>query len=98
MYIEDFDYYLPATLEEACLTLTRLNGEARVLAGGTDLLPNMKNEVIAPKALVSLKEIEGLAGVPQTRPDGRLPRGGVQCAAPGRARGDRAPGGRRGQR
>ena len=60
MYLPDFDYYSPATVKEACSTLARLDGSASVLAGGTDLLPYMKNEVMAPKALVSLKEIEGL--------------------------------------
>ncbi|MDD5007389.1 MAG: xanthine dehydrogenase family protein subunit M [Syntrophorhabdaceae bacterium] len=60
MYLPDFDYYAPATLKEACFNLARLDGDAKVLAGGTDLLPHMKNEVIAPKALVSLKEIQGM--------------------------------------
>jgi carbon-monoxide dehydrogenase medium subunit len=60
MYLPDFDYYAPATLKEACLTLTRLGAGASVLAGGTDLLPYMKNEVMAPTALVSLKEIQSM--------------------------------------
>jgi carbon-monoxide dehydrogenase medium subunit len=60
MYLPDFDYYLPATVEEACLVLNQLGGVARVLAGGTDLIPQMKNEAVAPKALVSLKGIKGL--------------------------------------
>jgi aerobic carbon-monoxide dehydrogenase medium subunit len=63
MYLPDFDYYAPATLKEACSTLARLDGGASVLAGGTDLLPYMKNEVMAPMALVSLKEIQGLQGI-----------------------------------
>jgi carbon-monoxide dehydrogenase medium subunit len=63
VYLPDFEYCLPATIEEACLTLARLGGEAKVLAGGTDLLPQMKNEAIAPVALVSLKEIKGLNGI-----------------------------------
>ena len=60
MYLPDFDYYAPVTLKEACLTLARLDGGASVLAGGTDLLSHMKNELISPKALVSLKMIKGL--------------------------------------
>lgn len=63
MYMPDFDYYAPATLKEACFTLARLDGGASVLAGGTDLLQYMKNEVMAPIALVSLKEIQGLQGI-----------------------------------
>ena len=60
MYLPDFDYYVPATVKEACSTLAHLNGLGSVLAGGTDLLPNMKNDLTAPTALVSLKEIRGL--------------------------------------
>lgn len=60
MYLPDVDYFVPETLEEACSILTRLGGGASVLAGGTDLLPYMKNEVMAPTALVSLKEIQGM--------------------------------------
>ncbi len=60
MYLPDFEYYSPATVKEACLILARLDGVGRVLAGGTDLLPHMKNGTIAPAALVSLKEIREL--------------------------------------
>lgn len=60
MYLPEFVYYVPETLEEACLILARLGGSARVFAGGTELLPDMKNEVLAPKALVSLKMISDL--------------------------------------
>lgn len=60
MYVPDFDYYSPATLEEACGVLAGLGEGAKVLAGGTDLLHMMKNELLAPKALVSLKNIRNL--------------------------------------
>ncbi len=60
MYLPDFEYYAPATVNEACFILARLEGAGSVLAGGTDLLPHMKNGTIAPAALVSLKEIREL--------------------------------------
>ena len=60
MYIPDFDYYSPTTVEEACAILANLGSDAKVLAGGTDVLSKMKNELIAPKALVSLKKIQNL--------------------------------------
>ena len=60
MYLPDFEYYAPATVHEACHILARLDGVGRALAGGTDLLPQMKNGIIAPTALVSLKEIREL--------------------------------------
>ncbi len=60
MYLPDFEYYSPATVNEAGLILARLDGVGKVLAGGTDLLPHMKNGTMAPTALVSLKEMREL--------------------------------------
>jgi len=57
MYISDFDYYRPTTVDEACHLLALFPGDVKVLAGGTDLLPKLKNELIAPRILVSLKSI-----------------------------------------
>jgi carbon-monoxide dehydrogenase medium subunit len=63
MYLPDFDYYCPESVKEACEILNQRGARAKVLAGGTDLLPHMKNEVIAPETLVSLKVIKGLKGI-----------------------------------
>jgi len=58
MILFDFDYERAATLEDAVAILARLQGEARALAGGTDLLPSMRMENIKPRLLVSLGAIE----------------------------------------
>jgi carbon-monoxide dehydrogenase medium subunit len=63
MYIPDFDYHTPATVDEACGILANLGSDAKVLAGGTDVLSKMKNELIAPKVLVSLSKIENMDGI-----------------------------------
>ena len=63
MYLPDFDYYAPSTVAEVCTLLEELGPDARVLAGGTDLLIKMKNGVVAPSALISLKNISELRGV-----------------------------------
>ncbi len=60
MVLPDFDYYAPATLAEACALLAELGPGARVLAGGTDLLHQMKTGKRAPTALVSLKRLAPL--------------------------------------
>ncbi|MCB0106972.1 MAG: FAD binding domain-containing protein, partial [Caldilineaceae bacterium] len=56
-----FDYTSPTTIDE---TLQRLDGvdEGRVrpLAGGTDLLPLMKQNIVAPVTLVDIKRLETL--------------------------------------
>jgi carbon-monoxide dehydrogenase medium subunit len=60
MYIPDFDYHTPETVDEACGILASLGSDAKVLAGGTDVLSKMKNELIAPKVLVSLSKIQNM--------------------------------------
>ncbi len=63
MYLPDFNYYCPHSVQEACAILADLGAGAKVLAGGTDLLIKMKHELVVPKALVSLKNIRSLADI-----------------------------------
>jgi carbon-monoxide dehydrogenase medium subunit len=55
-------YHAPETIEEAVALLAD-RPAARVLAGGTDLIVQMKSGRIAPSAIVDLKHIAGLTGV-----------------------------------
>jgi carbon-monoxide dehydrogenase medium subunit len=57
-----FSYYEPATLEEAIATLA-VGADTCVLAGGTDLVVDMKVERMRPSAVVNLKRIPGLSGI-----------------------------------
>jgi hypothetical protein len=60
---EPFEFYQPATLEEA-RRLVRENGPGgRFLAGGTDLVIAMKEKGLLPKYIVDLKRVPGLAGI-----------------------------------
>ena len=58
-----FDYHEPRSVDEATRLLGEIGKEASVLAGGTDLLVNMKMGKTAPKHVVSLSRIEDLKGV-----------------------------------
>jgi 4-hydroxybenzoyl-CoA reductase subunit beta len=56
--------YLPArTIEDAVKYLGDHGTDAMLVAGGTDLYPNMKRRQFEPKALVGLRGIRELAGV-----------------------------------
>src|SRR5438105_2756466 len=55
-----FDYRAPRTLSEAARILAGEGPNAALIAGGTDLLPNMKRRQSAPKVLVSLRRIPEL--------------------------------------
>ena len=52
-----FEHRAPKSLQEAARILTGEGPNAMLIAGGTDLLPNMKRRQMAPKILVSLKNI-----------------------------------------
>jgi len=55
-----FEYRAPKTLAEAARILAGEGPDAMLIAGGTDLLPNMKRRQMAPKVLVSLSAIPEL--------------------------------------
>jgi 4-hydroxybenzoyl-CoA reductase subunit beta len=55
-----FEFRAPRTLEEAARILDGEGGTVMPLAGGTDLLPNMKRRQQVPRMLMSLRYIEGL--------------------------------------
>ena len=59
MYLPDFDYYAPDSVEAVSKLLTEHEG-AMILSGGTDIITKMKGGVIAPATLVSLKKVPGL--------------------------------------
>jgi 4-hydroxybenzoyl-CoA reductase subunit beta len=55
-----FEYRAPRTVAEAAQILAGEGPAAMAVAGGTDLLPNMKRRHQAPKVLVSLRNIDEL--------------------------------------
>jgi 4-hydroxybenzoyl-CoA reductase subunit beta len=55
-----FDLRTPRTVEESARILNGEGANAMALAGGTDLLPNMKRRQQVPKTLVSLRGVESL--------------------------------------
>ena len=62
MRLPRFGYVAPGSLAEAAAAIADLGPEATVLAGGTDLLPNMKRRQQTPAAVVALRGIAALRG------------------------------------
>jgi CO/xanthine dehydrogenase FAD-binding subunit len=58
--MKPFDYYEPRRLNEACSLLYKFDGQAKVLAGGTDLLVELKNGAIDVVGVINIKKIKGL--------------------------------------
>lgn len=65
-----YRYHRPRSLEEALDLLGTHGGRALPIAGGTDVIPNMKHRLLEPEHLVALKGLPELSGVRQE--DGRL--------------------------
>ena len=63
MLLPKFDFFEPSTLAEACQTLAEFGDTAKLIAGGTDLMVNMKKGDLAPDQLISIARIEDLKQV-----------------------------------
>jgi carbon-monoxide dehydrogenase medium subunit len=55
-----FEYHEPRTLQDAVALLGRFDGKASVLAGGTDLLVEIKEQLRRPLHVVNIKKIPGI--------------------------------------
>ena len=75
MRLPPFTYLAPRRVDEAVRLLAEHGADAMVVAGGTDLYPNMKRRQFEPKVLVGLRGIRELAGI------GGSPREGLRIGA-----------------
>lgn len=57
------DYVAPSSLKEALHLLKKYKGKARVLAGGTDLIPKLKKRIVKAEVVIDLNRIPGLSGI-----------------------------------
>ena len=56
-------YERPGSLEDASAMLAGEAGISRILAGGTDVLVQMKSEVVEPDLIVDLKHLSGMRSI-----------------------------------
>ncbi len=55
--LPEFEYHRPASLEEAVRLLSELGPDARVIAGGTDLVVKMRAGLVSPRHVVDLSRL-----------------------------------------
>lgn len=60
--MREFEYHEPATIDEAIVLLGQ-HPDSALLAGGTDLLVQMKEHLRQPAHVINLKKIRGLDGL-----------------------------------
>jgi carbon-monoxide dehydrogenase medium subunit len=70
--VNAFDYRAPRRLDEALAILQEYGDEARVVAGGTALVTMMRQRLVRPACLVSLRNVPGCSGIETTNGAVRL--------------------------
>jgi carbon-monoxide dehydrogenase medium subunit len=63
-------YVAPSTLDEAVSAYAAANGDGRILAGGTDLLVQMRAGMVTPGLIVDIKNIAEMTSVEETSDGG----------------------------
>ncbi len=58
--IQPFEYFQPKTIREAIALLEKYGDQAKILAGGTDLVPRLKARQADPKYIVDINRIKAL--------------------------------------
>jgi CO/xanthine dehydrogenase FAD-binding subunit len=65
--MKPFEYYSPHSLQEACTLLAEFGADARILAGGTDVLVELrKSGSLNSKAVVDISRISSLKGIAES--------------------------------
>lgn len=59
----DIQYVAPRTLDEAVKAFAAAAGQARILAGGTDLLVQLRSGVVKPQIFVDIKKIAEMTAI-----------------------------------
>ena len=63
MSLPEFKLLRPRTLEEALRCLAAHSGNTRVLAGGTDLIPSMRQKLFEPEYVLDIRHLADLKGI-----------------------------------
>jgi 4-hydroxybenzoyl-CoA reductase subunit beta len=63
MSLPSFQLLRPRTVDETIGFLAKYPGDTRVVAGGTDLLPSMKQKLFTPPYLLDLRSVAELSGI-----------------------------------
>ncbi len=66
MSLPSFQLLRPRTLNEAIAFLSKHDDEVKVIAGGTDLLPSMKQKLFTPPYVLDLRGVGELRGIHET--------------------------------
>ena len=70
MSLPSFQLLRPETLDEAVAMMAKHDGDVKIVAGGTDLLPSMKQKLFTPECVLDLRGVGELRGIRSVPGDG----------------------------
>ncbi len=70
--MQSYEYYAPRSLPDALEYLAENAKNCRIIAGGTDLIPALRNEDIHPAFLLNIMEIAEVGGISETEQTVRI--------------------------
>lgn len=70
--MQNFEFYAPRSIEEALSYVAEKGETCRIIAGGTDLIPALRNETIHPAFILNILEIDGLKGITEEKEEIRI--------------------------
>jgi carbon-monoxide dehydrogenase medium subunit len=65
--IKDFEYFAPKTLKEALTLVDKYGDDCKIIGGGQSLLVLMRQGLVAPKYLISIKGLSELSYIKDTK-------------------------------
>lgn len=70
--MQQFDFFSATSLQDALDFLSSHAQRSKIIAGGTDLIPDLRNEKVHPDHVLNIMEIDELRGITATDRDVRL--------------------------
>ena len=67
MRLPPFQYLAPRTVAEALETMARHKGKVKIVAGGTDVMNRLRQRLLNPDYVMSLKGVAGLSGMKRNK-------------------------------
>ena len=59
------NYHTPSSFSDASTIAAKSTGQIRFLAGGTDVLVQMRSDILTPDDLIDVKQIQGVKDITQ---------------------------------
>ncbi len=70
--LQKFQYAAPTARTDLLALLSEQKGKAKLLAGGTDLLVNIRNGIMKPELVINVKKVPGYSGIRWSAAEGLL--------------------------